>query len=206
MGKEYENYPYRLDAYRDYLFQIACFDSTCNFYSMHLHQITEGSTRHFVMRDRRRPTAATTQYYAVDTSLNFHPTKDALVFKPCYQEAFINEYFSVDTDYTGGQRAINDFVHNRYVPPTHSSGQSGYVRIRFIVNCRGQTGRFDVQTTDLSYQPATFDPDIVQQLITIVQQLDRWIPGHYDNSTEAVDSYKFLGFRLVDGQITQIVP
>ncbi|WKN42894.1 hypothetical protein [Tunicatimonas pelagia] len=206
VGREYEQYSYQFASYRNHLFQVVCLDTPCDFYTMQTSQIIESTDRYLVTQDKREPISPISIYLAVDTTLRFQTESEALRFDACYQEAFTPQYFSVDTDYTGGQRAINQFVNDRYIAPNEAQGQSGYIRIRFTVNCQGKSGRFHVQTSDLAYQPSTFHPDIVRQLLTIVQQLDQWIPGQYDNSDQTADSYKFIGFRMIDGQITQIIP
>lgn len=82
--------------------------------------------------------------------------------------------------------------------------QSGYITIRFIVNCKGITNRFRMYETDSLYQQFCFDPLITQQLQAITKNLHDWIPGKFDN--RQYDSYYYLSFKINIGQLIDIMP
>jgi len=85
------------------------------------------------------------------------------------------------------------------------SNQNGYIRIRFMVNCKGKIGRFSLQEMDRDYKEKRFPPEITQQLFDLVYQLDGWIPMELWLD-EPVDYYKHLGFKINNGQIEEILP
>jgi hypothetical protein len=91
-------------------------------------------------------------------------------------------------------------------------GQSGLIRFRFVVNCEGQAGRFEVLEVDENYQKRPFNPQITSQLLAICRdKLTDWEPGQTtpdspDAVQERVDTVCLLTFRLKDGQITEIFP
>lgn len=78
------------------------------------------------------------------------------------------------------------------------------IRIRFIVNCEGKTGRFRVIGMNKNYQEKTFDKAITDQLLEITQHLDGWqlLP----NAEEPRDYYQYLLFKMNKGTIVEILP
>jgi lysyl-tRNA synthetase class I len=82
--------------------------------------------------------------------------------------------------------------------------QSGYIRIRFIVNCNGETGRFRVIQANEQYQEQAFDESITNQLLTIVKSLDGWNTQKGKENPE--DYYQYLVFKMKNGEIIEIMP
>ncbi len=82
------------------------------------------------------------------------------------------------------------------------------VRIRFLVNCAGEAGRFEVLELDPNYQKRPFDRRITDQLLTICRtELSRgWLPGSDSGSEGTFDYVQLITFRLRDGAITEIFP
>jgi hypothetical protein len=86
------------------------------------------------------------------------------------------------------------------------AGQSGLVRLRFVVNCTGQAGRWELLELDENYQRRAFNPQITKQLLDICQtKLTDWEPG-MDDDGQLRDTVCLLTFRLKDGRITDIFP
>lgn len=82
--------------------------------------------------------------------------------------------------------------------------KSGYITIRFIVNCEGSTGRFRIQEMDSKYQPTTFDKNLVNQLLQTTRSLRGWQTAN--NGIENVDYYQYLTFKIAKGELTEILP
>jgi len=128
---------------------------------------------------------------------------DDTPFTPCNLGA-ITEYYRADTHYQGGLRAIRRFFREHFQPLAGVPGQDGYVRIRFVVNCKGETGYFDVLEMDRDYRAVQFDPALSQQLLGLTRELDGWVPGEWHG--KVCDSFMFLTFKLKDGDIQDILP
>lgn len=92
--------------------------------------------------------------------------------------------------------------------PVNITGQSGLVRIRFLVNCAGEAGQYDVLELDANYQKRPFDRRITDQLLTIcrMQLSSGWLPGSDGRSEGTYDYVQFITLRLRDGVITEIFP
>ena len=128
-------------------------------------------------------------------------------FQPCRTYIFppfnLYPYFA----YRRGRLFEIRQVVEREYKPIALPGQSGLIRFRFVVNCRGEAGRFEMLEVDENYQTCSFDPRIVKQLSSICQtKLSGWEPGKPNGGTEPVDTICLLTFRLKDGLLTEIFP
>ncbi|MBK7232081.1 MAG: hypothetical protein IPH93_07410 [Saprospiraceae bacterium] len=126
-------------------------------------------------------------------------------FKICNQEDQIIQYFNngQGMEYIGGKYKLDSFFYSNYKFVLNSK-ESGLIRIRFVVNCKGGTGRFRMIASDNQYKEKVFDPAISQQLISISKKLDGWIPKQWKNTN--VDYYQYLIFKIENGKLVQILP
>ncbi len=99
-------------------------------------------------------------------------------------------------------------------------GQTGYIIIRFLVNCKGETDRFRVYEMDREMEETTFEPIIRETLLKLTKELTGWIVQLPDKLVhtgglpvsfasehpQVYDYYQYLLFKLKDGQIETILP
>lgn len=128
-------------------------------------------------------------------------------FKLC-DEYNIKQYYSryssdTPAGYLGEKRELEKPFFEGYKYQIIES-ENGYITIRFIVNCYGQSDRFRIEEMDFSYQPKKFDPKICSQLLKITKQLKDWIPRNGNN--QSYDFYQYLTFKIKNGQIIKILP
>lgn len=125
-------------------------------------------------------------------------------FKICNADEQIIQYFNdgKSIQYQGGKLVIDSIFFSTYQPVNVS--QSGLVRIRFVVNCLGKTGRFRFLSSDLNYQPYPFTPDITDQLLRITKSMNHWQPKIWKGIN--IDYYQYLVFKIENGQLTHILP
>ena len=124
-------------------------------------------------------------------------------FKVC-NEALIFQYynFSNGLQYRGEKTAIYNAFSTYQVDTIPD--QNGYVTIRFVVNCEGETGRFRIETMNNDYEAFQFNRDIVRQLKEVTRSLSGWEIAVYDG--EPKDYYQYLTFKIQNGQIVNILP
>ncbi|MEN0046966.1 MAG: hypothetical protein AAF806_07920 [Bacteroidota bacterium] len=140
------------------------------------------------------------------TTVPDFPSED---YKVCFHR--INEYYYRPGDngkrvyYEGGLRAILAEAQSKYVVPENAAGQTGWIRIRFVINCDGQLGRFRIQEIDSEAQLTRFDPKITTQLFSIVQKLEGY-HSRLGEDGKTLDDYKHITFKLEDGEIIEILP
>jgi hypothetical protein len=136
------------------------------------------------------------------------PAMQAAPFQTCNPYLYINNpanrYYYKGTFYKGGIYAIRKEV-DRIYQPVPIDGEDGLIRIRFIVNCQGQAGQYEVLELDNDYRPKTFDSSISGQLLAITRQLQDWKAGKLENGIP-IDTYRILTFRIDDGQVIDIFP
>ena len=123
-------------------------------------------------------------------------------------EKIIKQYYvrnSLDESpvYKGEKRALENSILGQYNYPI-SKEENGYLTIRFIVNCKGETGRFRMEEMDFDYQAIRFHKEISEQLFEIVKNLNAWIPRRRGERT--YDFYQYLTFKIKEGQIVKILP
>ncbi len=132
------------------------------------------------------------------------PEIDDPSFELCYSDFTVKQYFNIgdETSYEGERPAIYRFFEENYAPV--ETDQSGFIRVRFIVNCKGETGRFRVISSDENFEEMEFDPAIVDQLVSITKSMDGWkILPDPDIPT---DYYQYLIFKIEKGKILEILP
>ena len=113
-------------------------------------------------------------------------------------------YYYPELKYKGEFYAIKRSFYDQY-KIIESANNSGIVRIQFHVNCKGVSGNFEVETYDLTYRKNTIDNQIVAQLLQLSKELNGWVPGVNEDG-ETINSHKFLAFRIVNGELIDILP
>lgn len=145
-----------------------------------------------------------TQYLRWVGDSEYIPSSDSENFQPCHGEKKVGQYFHY-TDglaYEGEKKALIQLFRQQYQPV--EIDQSGWIRIRFIVNCKGEAGRFRLTSSDENYQERPFNNQIVDQLLSITKELEGWkiLP----NTTTPADYYQYLLFKIKKGHIEKIMP
>jgi len=87
----------------------------------------------------------------------------------------ILQYYMVSTDYNGGKRAIK----NKLLPiiekdEIYFGRENGNINIRFIVNCKGETGLFRAKSIDENLKSTDFDSVTLEYLKSLISHLDDW--------------------------------
>ena len=140
----------------------------------------------------------------------FDPATDRSSFQRCGEGQYdVPQYYQSQTAYTGGTQALRQqFV--RAAMPRSTGAQNGYVTIRFLINCHGETDRFRVTQIDAAYQPARFGPALVAALLGRAKALRAWVPGKFTGPDahhgEALDSYYYLLLKISHGRVVDVLP
>jgi hypothetical protein len=106
-------------------------------------------------------------------------------------------------EYEGEKIAIVEEFRRNYIP-VKCTNCDGLIRIRFIVNCKGETDRFRLISMNEKYENKNFNSEITEQLLTICKGLNGWIPKKIDE--REIDYYQYLIFKIKDGKIVEIMP
>jgi len=116
---------------------------------------------------------------------------------------YIFDYYNPERPtYNTGKNGLRTFILENY--KNNGYTDSGYLNIRFVINCEGETGRYVMHENDLNLVPKKFDPKLREQLFKLTSSLDKWNPNVI--SGNKVDSYMYLSYRIENGEITEIIP
>lgn len=116
-------------------------------------------------------------------------------------------YYYPELKYEGDFFAITSHFEINYDSGTFKDveGSTGILTIQFHVNCTGETGNYKVKMVDLDFKETEMNEKLVLHILELTKELNHWIPAKSDNG-ETINSHKFLSFRMVDGEITEIYP
>ena len=159
------------------------------------------------LAQRVAPTADSTSNIG---DIAFDPATDRSSFQRCGEGQYdVPQYYQSTTAYTGGTQALRQqFV--RAVLPRSTGPQAGYITIRFLINCHGETDRFRITQLDTAYQPAHFSPALVAALLGRAKALRAWEPGKFSgpgtHHGEALDSYYYLLLKISHGRVVDVLP
>ena len=114
------------------------------------------------------------------------------------------QYYWDKFNYGGEMSAIKTEFEEKYDFPK-STGQTGFLTVRFIVNCKGRTGRFRTFSVNSNLKEYSFKKEITNKLLEITRSLTEWKIQVSDGGLPR-DYYQYLTFKLVDGRIQEITP
>jgi len=137
--------------------------------------------------------------------ISFDAKLDDPGFKICTNEINIPQYynFGKGLQYIGEKIAIDKYFIENFKSRIQKN-ETGFLTIRFIVNCEGKTGRFRVEGMDNNYQRKKFDKELEDQILKLTKQMNGWIVG--ESQGQKFDYYQYLTFKLVDGKLIEITP
>jgi hypothetical protein len=154
--------------------------------------------------------ATISKYPASTGDIDFDSNLDKKDFQLC-GKGDCCQYFNDEKGliYEGEKKAIENEFKEKY-RPENVKKETGSIRIRFLVNCKGETDRFRVIGMDNNFQEKVFDKSITEQLVTISKGLKGWKTKNFyfykKNEKLPYDYYQYLIFKIKDGQITEILP
>jgi hypothetical protein len=134
--------------------------------------------------------------------IEFDPSLDDSAFKIC-NDTLVYPYFYISISYKGGKRAIWNYIESNY-KTLEGNTESGYITLRFIINCKGETGRFRMEQLSKDYQPYKFDDDISQQLLGLVKEMKEWQPAKHKEVV--FDTIFYLTFKIENGKPVDLLP
>ncbi len=127
----------------------------------------------------------------------FDPTLDDTNFQLCDEAAARGGRVHYPR-YKEGKRDLKQyFMQNVQLP--NPNGQNGHIVIRFLVNCKGNAGRFRMEQLGRDYKAREFAVHIPQTILQTMQEIDNWyLP-------EGMDGYGFVTFKIEDGQLVDVI-
>ncbi|CAM1345497.1 hypothetical protein [Tenacibaculum amylolyticum] len=122
-------------------------------------------------------------------------------FETCSTIMF--DYYNPErATYSEGKNGLRKFILSNY--KNKSYNESGYLHIRFIINCKGEAGCYIIHENNLNLEPKEFNKDLVDQLFKLTTQLKKWNPNVVSGKKR--DSYMYISYKIENGNITEIIP
>jgi hypothetical protein len=123
-------------------------------------------------------------------------------FRLCSERNVAQYYNFIGFQFEGEKPAIED--HFRPIRAKQYGSKSGYITVRFVVNCKGESGRFRVEQQNTEFQPAELPADLVKDLLRLTKSLRGWQPATYEQ--REYDYYQYLTFKIDEGHLLEILP
>jgi hypothetical protein len=144
------------------------------------------------------------KYLSMVGDIAYDPRLDDPNFTLCYEKN-TKQYHNLNEEmqYEGDKYALVNIFATQF-KPSDGATDSGIIRIRFIVNCKGQTGRFRLISSGYDYKEKQFSKVITDQLMAITKSLRGW--KILSDKRGPKDYYQYLIFKITDGQIQEILP
>ena len=125
-------------------------------------------------------------------------------FKICQNQDGIVQYYAFpEKTYRGEKSTLIQHFKNGY-HPVQTINETGLIRIRFVVNCDGETGRFRLLAMDSEYQKKEFSSNIIRQLLALTKSYKGWKAMQANGNYR--DYYQYLIFKIENGQLIDILP
>lgn len=144
-----------------------------------------------------------------DSTLNvgaiaFDNRLDDKNFKICDTNNILEYYnFGKGLQYEGEKIEIDNFFKDK-LKSVRLKNESGYLTIRFIVNCKGEVGCFRTSGMDTDLRPKYFNKSTVKKILEISKKLKGWKVGVLENIL--FDYYQHLTFKIKQGKVEEILP
>lgn len=125
-------------------------------------------------------------------------------FQICRDQPYSAQYYHKGgVSYTGELSAIKKAIFSNYKSPK-LKGETGYVTVRFLVNCKGQAGLFRHYATDFELKEKKFNQQITAQFLDLTKKLNGW--EIFNNRGTEIDYYQYLTFKIIDSDLIEILP
>lgn len=125
-------------------------------------------------------------------------------FVTCHDDLILQYYnYGNAIQFDGEKRAIIDYFSKAYNKPKDKE-DSGWITIKFVVNCHGETGRFRMEMIDSDYKSIKISKSISNQILDLTKSLKGW---QNNNINDRIYDYnQYLTFKIVKGEIVHIMP
>ena len=125
------------------------------------------------------------------------PSIDDPEFRFC-SDTYVFQGYELRTKDNDKRKEINDYLLQEFRPDPSWHAETGFIVVRFGVNCLGLTGRHRISGIGPDLKPKHFSERLSQYLLKLVKQT-RWPEGSYKFMT--VDYYQSVIFKIENGKL-----
>jgi len=125
-------------------------------------------------------------------------------FEPCFKENIFPYYYSrTPAGFSPGKDSLRTYYLSQYDNKGIVS-ESGYLTFRFVINCKGDKGWYEIKQLGLDFNEKKFNSILVDQLLALTEDLGSWAPIRFGDTE--FDSFIHLTFKISNGELVEILP
>lgn len=128
---------------------------------------------------------------------------DSIEFSKLCEPFYRPEYYQLSAKNNKSSYQILKEWNSVFIKP-ETFKQTGFLTIRFIVNCHLELCCFHVYEMDENYQPIQFDEKVKSQLIDFVKKLNGWKSAEYEG--KPINYRYYLNFTIKNGEFKRVSP
>lgn len=134
--------------------------------------------------------------------IKYDPKIDTLAFETCHEDQIYPYFHHHGVSFKGEKPQMVREYKALFRPPKKK--ENGYITIRFIVNCKGEAGRFRLVQMDSNYNPNSFSEELSIQLLNITKSLKGWDVLSVEDVE--YDYIRYVTFKVRNSEIIEILP
>jgi hypothetical protein len=131
----------------------------------------------------------------------FDPKRDDPRFKMCNAN-WVWQGYQLKTKMDETPLLVAREFKSQFQTRDEWKNESGLIRVRFLVNCNGQTDRFRLLELDFDLNEKKFSESLSAHVLNIAKSI-QWPTRRANQQT--VDYYHHFSIRIVDGELVDIV-
>jgi hypothetical protein len=128
---------------------------------------------------------------------------DSLEFEKLCKPQYRPEYWQLSAKNTKSSDQILKEWKSVFKKP-EGFNQSGFLTIKFIVNCHLELCCFHTYEMDENYQPIVFNENVKVQLMDFIKNLKGWKSGEYEG--KVINYRYYLNFVIKNGEFKKVSP
>ena len=103
--------------------------------------------------------------------------------------------------FAGSKKHFRETILSEY---KNNYTDSGYLNFRFLVNCEGNAGWFEIIEMNLDLEESSLNEEMVNQLFKLTSNSKHWNIISYKETP--MNYYMYISYRIEHGEITEILP
>ncbi|WP_430410709.1 hypothetical protein [Kordia sp.] len=124
-------------------------------------------------------------------------------YELCDEGRIYNTYSSAGLKaYKGSKKRFRDHINENF--NNNAFTDAGYVNFRFLVNCEGNAGWFEIIQMNLDLKETTLNKTMVDSLFTLTSNPENWEIIEYYEAPR--NYYMYVSYRIENGKVTEIIP
>ena len=105
--------------------------------------------------------------------------------------------------FNGTKKKFRDSILSKYNHQVYTD--SGYISFRFLVNCKGEAGWFEISEMNLDLKEVNLEDKMVSELLELTSNSENWNQLG-SNKGGFIDYYMYILYRIENGKVTEILP